>query len=73
MTFPLPGEAQLVGSTLGGSAVKLGWIGRGFCLELLQGGHRVVTTRVRGIRVIARADPLHRRESPEPKVESRNP
>jgi hypothetical protein len=57
--FPLPGEAQLVGSTLGGSAVKLGWIGRGFCLELLQDGHRVVTTRVRGIRLIAGADPLH--------------
>jgi hypothetical protein len=57
--FPLPREAQLVGSTLGGSAVKLGWIGRGFCLELLQDGHRVVTTRVRGIRVIAGADALH--------------
>ena len=57
--FPLPGEAQLVGSTLGGSAVKLGWIGRGFSLELLQDGHRVVTTRVRGVRLIAGADRLH--------------
>ena len=57
--FPLPREAQLVGSTLGGSAVTLGWIGRGFCLELLRDGHRVVTTRVRGIRVIAGSDPLH--------------
>ena len=57
--FSLPREAQLVGSTLGGSAVKLGWIGRGFCLELLQDGHRIVTTRVRGIRVIAGAAPVH--------------
>jgi hypothetical protein len=57
--LPLPGEAQLVGSTLGGRAVKLGWIGRGFRLELLQNGHRVITTRVRGILVMAGADPLH--------------
>jgi hypothetical protein len=39
--------------------VKLGWIGRGFCLERLQDGHRVVTTRVRGILVIAGADLFH--------------
>jgi hypothetical protein len=57
--FPLPREAQLVGATLGGSTVKLGWIGCGFCLELLQDGERIVTTRVRGIRVIAGARPLH--------------
>jgi hypothetical protein len=55
--FPLPREAQLVGATLGGSAVKLGWIGCGFCLELLHGGERIVTTRVREIRVIAGAGP----------------
>lgn len=53
--FPLPREAQLVGATLGGSAVKLGWIGCGFCLELLHGGERIVTTRVREIRVITGA------------------
>jgi hypothetical protein len=57
--FPLPREAQLVGATLGGSAVKLGWIGCGFCLELLQGGHRIVTTRVREIRVHAGVGSLH--------------
>jgi hypothetical protein len=50
--FPLPREARLVGATLGGSAVKLGWIGCGFCLELLQDGHRITTTRVREVRVI---------------------
>jgi hypothetical protein len=57
--FPLPGEAQLVGSTLGGSAVKLGWIGCGFCLELLQDGHRIVTTRVREIRLHANTGMPH--------------
>jgi hypothetical protein len=56
--FPLPREAQLVGATLGGSAVKLGWIGCGFCLELLQDGQRIVTTRVREFRVIAGAGSL---------------
>ena len=53
--FPLPREAKLVGATLGGSTVKLGWIGCGFCLELLQDGQRIVTTRVREFRIIAGA------------------
>jgi hypothetical protein len=57
--FPLLREAHLVGSTLGGSAVKLGWVGRGFCLELPRDGQRVVTARVRGIRVIAGSGLLH--------------
>jgi len=38
--------------------VKLGWIGCGFCLELLQDGQRIVTTRVREFRVIAGAGSL---------------
>jgi hypothetical protein len=57
--FPVPGEARLSGSTLGGSMLKLGWIGCGFCLELLQGGERIITTRVRGVRVIAGAGLSH--------------
>ena len=57
--FPMPREAQLVGATLGGSAVKLGWIGCGFCLELLQDGERIVTTRVRGIRIISGTGASH--------------
>ena len=57
--FPLPREAQLVGATLGGSTVKLGWIGCGFCLELLHDGERIVTTRVREIRVHAGAGSPH--------------
>ena len=50
--FPLPREAQLVGATLGGSAVKLGWIGCGFCVEFLQDGARIITSRVREFRVM---------------------
>jgi len=56
---PLRGEAHLAGSTLGGSAVKLGWIGCGFCLELFQDGHRIVTRRIREIRVHAGAGAPH--------------
>jgi len=57
--FPMPREAQFVGATLGGSTVKLGWIGCGFCLELLQNGERITTTRVREVRVITGAGPAH--------------
>ena len=57
--FPMPREAQFVGATLGGSTVKLGWIGCGFCLELLQNGERITTTRVRELRVITGAGPVH--------------
>ena len=57
--FPLPREAHFTGATLGGSAVKLGWIGCGFCLELLQNGERITTTRVRELRVITGAGPAH--------------
>jgi len=42
-------EARLQGSTLGGSAVKVGWIGLGLRLELLVGRQRITTSRVQSI------------------------
>ena len=55
--FPVPGEAYLSGSTLGGSLLKLGWIGCGFCMELHHQGRRIVTTRVREIRRVGKDVP----------------
>ncbi len=55
--FPVPSEAHLSGSTLGGSLLKLGWIGCGFCMELHHEGRRIVTTRVREIRRVGKDRP----------------
>jgi hypothetical protein len=49
--FPLPCQAHLCGGTLGGSLLKLHWIGCGFNLEILHEGRRIVTTRVRSITI----------------------
>ena len=48
--FPTWSEAHLCGSTLGGSMLKVDWIGCGFAMEILHHGERIVTTRVRAIR-----------------------
>lgn len=50
--FPVWTEAQLAGSTLGGSFLKVGWVGCGFCMEFFHAGQRIVTTRAREIRKI---------------------
>jgi hypothetical protein len=50
--FPVQSEVRLNGSTLGGSLLKVGWIGCGFCMEFMQNGQRITTTRVREIRRI---------------------
>jgi hypothetical protein len=47
--FPVPREAHVSGSTLGGSLLKLQWIGCGFSLEFLYEHSRIVTTRVQEI------------------------
>ena len=47
---PVWTEAHLAGSTLGGSFLKVGWVGCGFCMEFLHEGQRIVTTRAREIR-----------------------
>ena len=49
--LPGPVEATLSGATLGGSLLKVGWILLGFHLEFLHDRQRVVTTRVRDVRV----------------------
>jgi hypothetical protein len=50
--FPDWTEAHLAGSTLGGSFLKVGWVGCGFCMEFLHAGQRIVTTRAKEIRKI---------------------
>lgn len=50
--FPEWSAAHLAGSTLGGSFLKMNWIGYGFSMEFLHQGQRIVTTRVRSIRTM---------------------
>jgi len=50
--FPVWSEANLCGSTLGGSMLKMDWVGCGFRMEFLHRGARIVTTRVRAIRIV---------------------
>jgi hypothetical protein len=47
--FQTPTTVDACGATTGGSCIKLGWIGVGFCLEFIADGRRVITTRVRAI------------------------
>lgn len=51
--FPVWCEAHCAGSTLGGSLLKMGWVGRGFCMEFTCQGQRIVTTRAREVRRVA--------------------
>jgi hypothetical protein len=50
--FPDWSEAHLAGATLGGSMLKMNWLGAGFCMEFLYQGQRIITTRVKEIRMI---------------------
>ena len=52
--FPVACQARLGGASLGGSMLKLGWIGYGFCLEIHDSRQCIVTTPVREIRRISR-------------------
>jgi hypothetical protein len=49
--FQTPTTVDACGATMGGSCIKFGWIGVGFCLEFIADGQRVITTRVRAIRI----------------------
>lgn len=51
--FPTPVVATISGASLGGSMLKRGVILNGFQFEILTGRDRIVTTRVRDIRVNA--------------------
>jgi hypothetical protein len=44
--FPVTCPARIGGATLGGSMLKLGWIGYGFCLEIHDAVQCIVTTPV---------------------------
>ena len=52
--FPVTARARLGGASLGGSMLKLGWIGYGFCLEIHDAHQCIVTTPVQEIRHLAR-------------------
>jgi hypothetical protein len=47
--FQTPTTVDACGATMGGSCIRLGWIGVGFCLEFVADGRRIITTRVRAI------------------------
>jgi len=49
--FDEPVEAVIAGATAGGSMLKVGWILRGFHLEILHGGQRIVTTAIRSLQL----------------------
>jgi hypothetical protein len=44
-------EARIEGSTLGGTLLRLGWIGLGLSMELSVQGRRLDTSRVRSITI----------------------
>jgi hypothetical protein len=49
--FPEETTARVEGSTLGGSLLKVGWIGLGWFVELSCRGRRIITSQVRSISV----------------------
>lgn len=49
--FPELTEAQLAGASLGGSMLKLSWLGCGLRMEVCVDGQRIVTSPVQSIEV----------------------
>lgn len=49
--FDREAEVRIEGSTLGGTLLKVAWIGRGLSLELSVRGRRLDTSRVRSITI----------------------
>ena len=49
--FPETTEARFSGSGLGGSFLKVGWVGLGFRMEIFWIGQRIITSGVREIQV----------------------
>ena len=47
--FPDPTPAYLDGASIGGTFLRVGWIGVGFLVEIRSGGRRFVTSPVCGI------------------------
>lgn len=51
--FPDPIEVRIEGSTAGGRALRLGWIGVGLRLEMSMGARTITTSTVRSIQMAA--------------------
>jgi hypothetical protein len=49
--FPESTEVRFEGATAGGSVLKIGWIGKGFRLEMSMGRQRITTSRVRSVAI----------------------
>lgn len=49
--FPDPTHGRIVGSSFSGTFLKVGWIGVGFCMEIVADGRRIVTTAVKSIAI----------------------
>lgn len=47
--FPELTEARLLGATIGGSFLKMDWLGRGLSMEISARGQRIVTSPVQTI------------------------
>lgn len=47
--FPDPTSAYIDGASIGGSCLKVGWIGIGLLVEIRSGGRRIITSPVRTI------------------------
>jgi hypothetical protein len=47
--FPDPTSAYLDGASIGGSCLRVGWIGVGLLVEIRSGGRHIITSRVRAI------------------------
>ena len=47
--FPETTRAYLDGASIGGSSLRVGWIGVGFVVEFRRGGRRIITSPVRAI------------------------
>ena len=57
--FPEMTEGHLQGSSLGGSFLKVAWIGIGLRMEICAGGQRIVTSPVRAIARETGTERLH--------------
>lgn len=55
--FPHRTQARLAGSSLGGSLLKVSWIGAGFRMEFHHAGQRIVTSPVRTVEVASESVP----------------
>lgn len=47
--FPDPTSAYLDGASIGGSCLRVGWIGVGLLMEIRSGGRHIITSPVRAI------------------------